>query len=81
MLEEKVDLFNPKQLAIGSLILVMGIGGSAFEGGNLPLFGYQLPAIATAAVFGIGLNGLFILIDRITGTKPSTSSVPAIVKT
>ncbi len=65
MQSEKVDLFDPKQLAIGAVILIVGIGGSMFPGGNLPLsipgvFPDGLPAIATAAVLGILLNLVFI---------------------
>ncbi|HYF76422.1 MAG TPA: solute carrier family 23 protein [Symbiobacteriaceae bacterium] len=56
MQEEKVDLFDPAQLAIAAVTLVIGLGGNQFEGGNLPIFGMQLPAIATAAVVGIVLN-------------------------
>lgn len=62
MMSEQVDMFDPRQLAIGAVILVIGIGGSAFTGGNIPMFGYELPAIATAAVFGIVLNLIFLLI-------------------
>jgi uracil permease len=66
---EKVNLFDPKQLAIGAVILVIGIGGSTFPGGNLPIvlpglkviFPDGLPAIATSAVVGILLNALFLL--------------------
>ncbi|MGE5604273.1 MAG: uracil-xanthine permease family protein [Bacteroidota bacterium] len=62
MISEKVDLFSAKNLAIASTILVIGIGGSfAFPNGMIPLFGAQLPAIATAAVFGILLNLVFLL--------------------
>jgi uracil permease len=57
---EKVNLFDPKQLAIGAVILVVGIGGNAFEGGNLPIWG-GLPAIATSAVLGIILNVIFLI--------------------
>src|SRR5512145_988598 len=53
---EKVDLFDPRQLAIGATILVIGIGGSAFADGAIPIGSYRLPAIATAAVVGIVLN-------------------------
>jgi uracil permease len=64
-----VNLFDPKQLAIGAVILVIGIGGSTFPGGNLPIvlpglkviFPDGLPAIATSAVVGILLNALFLL--------------------
>jgi len=66
MQSEKVDLFDPKQLAIGAVILIVGIGGSMFPGGNLPLavpgvFPDGLPAIATSAVIGILLNLVFLL--------------------
>jgi uracil permease len=44
-------------------VLVIGIGGDAFEGGNIPIFGTELPAIASAAVAGIVLNILFLLLD------------------
>jgi uracil permease len=50
-------LFNTKNLAIVSVILTVGLGGTfAFPGGLIPIFGANLPAIATAAVFGIVLN-------------------------
>jgi uracil permease len=66
---EKVDLFDPRQLAIGAVILVIGIGGSMFAGGALPLnipglataFPGGLPAIATSAVVGILLNIVFLI--------------------
>lgn len=61
MQAERVDLFDPRQLAIGATILVVGIGGSAYANGSIPVGGYQLPAIATAAVVGIVLNLLFSL--------------------
>jgi uracil permease len=70
MQSEKVDLFNPRELAIGAVILVVGIGGSMFDGGLLPInipglesvFPGGLPAIATSAVLGILLNVLFLLV-------------------
>jgi len=67
MLAEKVNLYDPRQLAIGATILVVGIGGHIGFGGNLPIpiltgiFPDGLPAIATAAVLGIVLNLIFII--------------------
>lgn len=66
---EKVDMFDPRQLAIGAVILVIGIGGASFPGGNLPInvpglevvFPGGLPAIATSAVVGILLNVVFLI--------------------
>jgi uracil permease len=65
MIERKVNLFEPLQLAVGATIMTIGIGGSiGFESGLLPivvphLFPYGLPAIATAALTGIAINLVF----------------------
>lgn len=57
MLTKKVDLFDSRNLAVISSILIIGIGGSfGFSDGMIPMFGGKLPAIATAAIFGILLN-------------------------
>lgn len=61
MIAEKVDLFNARTLAVGSTILVLGLGGSVFPNGMIPLGPWKLPAIATAAIFGILLNLFFEL--------------------
>jgi len=67
MMAESVNLYDPKQLAIGASILIIGIGGHIGYGGNLPIpiltgiFPDGLPAIATAAVVGIVLNLIFLI--------------------
>lgn len=68
MVENKVDLFNPKTLAVGAIIMIVGIGGNiGYAGGFLPipflegLFPNGLPAIATAAVMGILVNAIFLI--------------------
>jgi len=68
MAHEKVNLFDPRNLAIGAVIFTVGIGGHiGFPGGFLPIpllqgvFPSGWPAIATAAVLGILLNLIFIL--------------------
>jgi len=75
MQEHKVNMFNPRNLAVGAVIMVLGIGGNiGFEGGFLPIpflqgvFPSGLPAIATAAVVGILLNAIFLIF------KPSNDS-------
>jgi len=71
---EKVNLFDPKQLAIGAVILVCGIGGNlALPNGIFPfqvpvLFPNGIPAIVFAAILGISLNAIFLLF------KPSQSA-------
>ena len=64
MINKKVDLFDPRNLAVIAVILVIGLGGSyGFPNGMIPIFGAQLPAIATAATVGIVLN-LFLSIGK-----------------
>jgi len=68
MVENNVSLFNPRNLAVGAVIMVVGIGGNiGYANGFLPIsilqsiFPYGLPAIATAAVLGILVNAIFLI--------------------
>jgi uracil permease len=58
MISKQVDLFDARNLAVISVMLVIGVGGTFGFGGSgmIPMFGAQLPAIATAAIVGIVLN-------------------------
>jgi uracil permease len=57
IIEKKVDMFSAKNLAVIALIFIVGLGGTyGFPGGMIPIFGASFPAIATAALSGIGLN-------------------------
>jgi uracil permease len=65
--ENKVSMFDPRNLAVGAIIMVVGIGGNiGYPGGFIPitvpgLFPNGLPAIATAAVLGILVNAIFLI--------------------
>lgn len=65
---EKVNLFEPRQLAVGAIILITGIGGNlGLPNGvypfNIPvLFPNGIPAIVFAALIGILLNAIFLLL-------------------
>lgn len=68
MQEHKVNMFDPRNLSVGAVIMVVGIGGNiGYDGGFLPIpflegiFPEGLPAIATAAVMGILLNAIFLI--------------------
>lgn len=67
MQEHKVSMFDPRNLAIGAIIMIIGIGGNiGYPGGFLPviipgIFPSGLPAIATAAVLGILVNAIFLI--------------------
>jgi uracil permease len=65
---EKVNLFDPKELAVGAIILVLGIGGAlGLANGMFPfpipvIFPNGIPAIVFAAFVGIILNAFFLII-------------------
>jgi uracil permease len=65
---EKVNLFDPKNLAIGAIILVLGIGGNlGLPNGLFPfkipfVFPDGIPAIVFAAIVGILFNALFLVL-------------------
>jgi uracil permease len=68
MVENNVSLFSARNLAVGAVIMVIGIGGNiGYAGGFLPIpvlqgvFPSGLPAIATAAVLGILINVIFLI--------------------
>jgi len=64
---EKVNLFDPSQLAIGAVILVTGIGGNlALPDGLFPfmipgVFPNGIPAIVFSAILGICLSVVFLV--------------------
>ncbi|MEL7636604.1 MAG: xanthine permease [Chloroflexi bacterium] len=58
MIDKKVDMFSAKNIAVIATISVIAIGGQYYFGGMIPFFGMQLPALATASIFGIVLNAL-----------------------
>lgn len=65
MMDKNVDMFSSKNLAVIAVILIVGLGGSFnFKGGMIPMFGIQLPALATAAIVGILLNLLLSIGDK-----------------
>lgn len=67
MMDKKVDMFSSKNLAVIAVILIIGLGGSYnFEGGMIPMFGTELPALATAAIVGIILNLLLSIGEKNT---------------
>ncbi len=65
---ERVNLFDPKNLAIGATILVLGIGGAmGLPDGLFPFkipvfFPNGIPAIVFSAIVGILLNLLFVVL-------------------
>jgi uracil permease len=65
---ERVNLFEPRNLAVGAIILVLGIGGAiGLPFGLYPfkipvIFPNGIPAIVFAAIVGILLNLIFVIL-------------------
>jgi len=82
MQEAKVNMFDPLQLAVGAVIMVIGIGGNiGYPGGFLPIaipgiFPQGLPAIATSAVVGILMYVIFSALKREPVTRDAASVAP-----
>jgi uracil permease len=73
---EKVNLFEPRQLAVGAIILIAGIGGNlGLADGMFPfpipvLFPSGIPAIVFAAILGILVNVVFLILPpRLFGVQ------------
>ena len=64
MIDKGVDMFSSKNIAIIASIMVIGVGGQYAFGGNIPIFGMDVPCIAGAAIFGIVLNLLLSIGDK-----------------
>ncbi len=64
MIDAKVDMFSGKNIAVIATIMIFAIGGQYFCGGNIPMFGIEIPCIAGAAIIGILLNALLSIGER-----------------
>lgn len=69
MVEKKVDFFSSKNIALIATIMIIGLGGQYAFGGNIPFFGFGVPCVAGAAIFGIILNLILSI-----GTKKKTEA-------
>lgn len=74
MIDKKADMFDSKNIAVIASIMVIGVGGQYAFGGNIPLFGMQIPCIAGAAIFGILLNLLLSIGSKKKATETSADT-------
>jgi uracil permease len=56
LMDKRVSMFSPKNIAIIATVMTVGVGGQYAFGGSIPFFGMNVPCIAAAAVVGILLN-------------------------
>ena len=58
MIDKGVSMFSAKNIAVIAVIVTFGLGVNYAFGGNINMFGLNVPAIAGAAVLGILVNAL-----------------------
>ncbi len=64
LIDKKCDMFSPKNIAVIASIMVLGLGIHYTFGGTLNFFGFGVPAVAGASIFGILLNLLLSIGDK-----------------
>lgn len=64
MIDAKVDMFSGKNISVIAIIMIFAIGGQYFCGGNIPMFGIDVPCIAGAAIIGILFNALLSIGEK-----------------
>ena len=64
MIDAKVDMFSGKNIAVIAIIMIFAIGGQYLCGGNIPMFGIDVPCIAGAAIIGILFNALLSIGEK-----------------
>ena len=66
MIDKQCDMFSSKNIAVIATIMVVGLGGQYYFGGNIPFPGFSggIPCIAGAAISGILLNLLLSIGEK-----------------
>ncbi len=77
MIDKKVDMFDSKNIAVIASVMVIGIGGQYAFGGNIPVFGINVPCIAGAAIFGIFMNAILSIGSKKKSEKEAAESPEA----
>ena len=64
MIDARVDMFSGRNISVIAIIMIFALGGQYFCGGNIPMFGINVPCIAGAAIIGILFNALLSIGER-----------------
>ncbi len=65
MIDKGVSMFDSRNIAVIAVIMTFGLGVNYGFGGNINMFGLNVPAIAGAAVLGILVNFILSIGDKI----------------
>ena len=63
-IDKKVSMFDAKNIAVIATIMTFGLGVNYAFGGNINMFGINVPAVAGAAILGIILNFILSIGDK-----------------
>ena len=66
LIDKKVSMFDAKNIAVIATIMTFGLGVNYAFGGNINMFGINVPAVAGAAILGIILNFILSIGDKNT---------------
>ena len=64
LVDKGVSMFDSRNIAVIAVIMTFGLGVNYGFGGNINMFGLNVPAIAGAAVLGILVNLILSIGDR-----------------
>ena len=64
LIDKKVSMFDAKNIAVIATIMTFGLGVNYAFGGNINMFGINVPAVAGAAILGIILNFILSIGDK-----------------
>ncbi|MHC1786634.1 MAG: uracil-xanthine permease family protein [Christensenellales bacterium] len=69
LIDKKASMFDSKNIAVIATIMTFGLGVNYAFGGNINMFGLNVPAVAGAAILGILLNLILSI-----GEKPEAAA-------
>ena len=69
LIDKKVSMFDAKNIAVIATIMTFGLGVNYAFGGNINMFGLNVPAVAGAAILGIILNFILSIGEKHEGAE------------
>ncbi len=73
LIDKKTSMFDAKNIAVIACIMTIGLGVNYTFGGNINVFGLNVPAVAGAAIFGILLNALLSIGEKEENSSADTA--------
>ncbi len=74
LIDKKVSMFDSKNIAVIATIMTFGLGVNYAFGGNINIFGLNVPAVAGAAILGIIMNFILSIGEKPTAVTNDTAN-------